>query len=174
MIKLVSCLYWWPTLAQFVTRYIAGRNPCQRRKAGLHPPVPTQPLDVPEGPWQTVGVDLVTGLPDSDGYDAICTTVDHYTHIVHAIPCRSTIDTEGVAGLYIRKVFRLHGVPACIVSDRAPQFAACIMKEFLRLLKIINSNLTTAYHPQANGMTERMNTEVVKYLSLFCDARQDD
>jgi hypothetical protein len=64
-------------------------------------------------------------------------------------------------------------VPARIVSDRGPQFAARIMKEFLRLLGI-NSNLTTAYHPQANGMTERMNAEVVKYLRLFCDARQDD
>jgi transposase InsO family protein len=172
-IELVSRLYWWPTLAQFVTRYVAGCDPCQRRKAGLHPPAPTQPLDVPEGPWQTVGVDLVTGLPDSDGYDAICTIVDHYTHVVHAIPCRSTIDAEGIAGLYIREIFRLHGVPARIVSDRGPQFAARIMKEFLRLLGI-NSNLTTAYHPQANGMTERMNAEVVKYLRLFCDARQDD
>jgi hypothetical protein len=104
-IELVSRLYWWPTLAQSVTRYVAGCDPCQRRKAGLHPPAPTQPLDVPEGPWQTVGVDLVTGLPDSDSYDAICTIVDHYTHVVHAIPCCSTIDAEGVAGLYIREIF---------------------------------------------------------------------
>jgi hypothetical protein len=88
-----------------VTCYVARCDPCQRRKAGLHPLAPTQPLDVPEGPWQTVGVDLVTGLPDSDGYDAICTIVDHYTHVVHAIPCRSTIDAKGVAGLYICKIF---------------------------------------------------------------------
>jgi hypothetical protein len=115
----------------------------------------------------------VTGLPESNGYDAICTIVNHYTHIVHAVPCKLTIGAEGVAEIYMREVFRLHGIPGCFVTDQGPQFAAHIMREFLRLLGI-DAGLTTAYHPQANGMTERMNAEVVKYLRLFCNQCQDN
>jgi hypothetical protein len=172
-LELVSRHYWWPSMSSFVAKYVAGCDTCQRRKAGLHPEAPTEPLDVPDGPWQVVGVDLVTGLPESNGYDTICTIVDHYTHVVHAVPCKSTIGAEGVAEIYVREVFRLHGIPGRFVTDRGPQFAARIMREFLRLLGI-DAGLTTAYHPQANGMTERMNAEVVKYLRLFCDQRQDN
>jgi hypothetical protein len=172
-LKLVSRHYWWPSMSSFVAKYVAGCDTCQRQKAGLHPEAPTDPLDVPDGPWQVVGVDLVTGLPKSNGYDAICTIVNHYTHIVHVVPCKSTISAEGVAEIYVREVFWLHGITGRFVTDRGLQFAARIMREFLWLLGI-DAGLTTAYHPQANGMTERMNAEVVKYLRLFCDQRQDN
>jgi hypothetical protein len=170
---LVSRHYWWPSMLSFVAKYVAGCNTCQWRKAGLHPEAPTKPLDVPDGLWQVVGVDLVTGLPESNSYNTICTIVNHYTHIVHAVPCKSTIGAKGMAEIYVREVFRLHGISGRFVTDRGLQFAARIMRKFLRLLGI-DAGLTTAYHPQANGMTERMNAEVVKYLRLFCDQQQDN
>jgi hypothetical protein len=162
-IELVSRHYWWPSMSLFVAKYVAGCDTCQQQKAGFYPKAPTEPLDVPEGPWQVVGVDLVTGLPKSNGYNAICTIVDHYTHIVRAVPCKLTIGAKGVAKIYVRKVFRLHGIPRWFVTDRGPQLAAHIMCEFLWLLGI-DTGLTTVYHPQTNGMTECMNAEVVKYL----------
>jgi hypothetical protein len=172
-VELISRHYWWPSMSMFIAKYVAGCDTCQRRKTGLHPEAPTEPLDIPDGPWQVVGVDLVTGLPESNGYDTICTIINHYTHIVHAVPCKSTIGTEGVAEIYVRKVFWLHGIPRRFITVRGPQFAAHIMCKFLRLLGI-DAGLTTAYHPQANGMMERINAEVVKYLRLFCNQRQDN
>jgi hypothetical protein len=159
-------------MSLFISKNVAGCDACQWQKAGLQLEAPTEPLNVSEGPWQVVRVDLVTGLPESNGFDTICTIVDHYTHVVHAVPCKLTIGAEGVAEIYVREVFQLHGIPEQLVTDRGPQFAAPIMREFLRLLGI-DTGLTTAYHSQANGMTERVNAEVLKYLRLLCDQQRD-
>jgi hypothetical protein len=145
----------------FAAKYAAGCDTCQWQNAGLHPEAPTEPLDVPDGPWQVVRVDLVTGLPESNGYDVICTIINHYTHIVHTVPCKSMIGVNGMAEIYIHEVFRLHSIPQRFVTDQGPQFAARIMRKFLQLLGI-DTWLTAAVHPEANGMTKHMNAEVVK------------
>ena len=120
-----------------------------------------------------MGVDLITGLPLVDGYDAIIVYIDHYSKQVHVIPTTSEVDAEGVADIHYREIFRLHGIPTKIVSDRGPQFAARIMKALYNRLGITHA-LTTAYHPQSNGQTERANQEVERHLRLFTNSRQDD
>ena len=172
-LELVSRLYWWPGMTTFVKKYVAGCDNCQRTKPARHPRAILQPHDVPEGPWQTVGVDLVTGLPPVEGYDAIVVYIDHYSKQVHVLPTTSNVDAEGIADIHYREVFRLHGVPTKIVSDRGPQFAARLMKALYLRLGITHA-LTTAYHPQSNGQTERANQEVEQHLRLFTNARQDD
>ena len=172
-IELVSRLYWWPGLAAFVTKYVAGCDQCQRMKSAPHPKGTLQPNEVPEGPWQIIGVDLITGLPKSKGYDAIATYVDHNTKQVHVIPVESTINAEGVADVHVREVFRLHGLPKKIFSDRGPQFAARVTRALYKKLGI-EIGLTTAYHPAANGQVERMNKEIEQFLRLFVSQRQDD
>jgi transposase InsO family protein len=99
--------------------------------------------------------------------------IDHYSKQVHVIPTTSNVDAEGIADIHYREIFRLHGIPAKIVSDRGPQFAARLMKALYNRLGITHA-LTTAYHPQSNGQTERANQEVERHLRLFTDARQDD
>jgi hypothetical protein len=130
-------------------------------------------MDVPDGPWESVGVDLITQLPEAHGFDAIIVFTDFFTKQIHAIPCTSDISSEGAADIYYREVFRLHGLPLRFISDRGPQFASKVMRTLLKQLGI-ESNLTTAYHPQANGQTERANQEVEKYLRLYASRRQDD
>jgi hypothetical protein len=70
-----------------------------------HPRATLQPHDVPEGPWQVVGVDLITGLPKSNGYDAILTYVDLYSKQVHVIPTHTTVDANGIADIHYREIF---------------------------------------------------------------------
>jgi transposase InsO family protein len=172
-LELVSQLYWWPGLANFVNKYVTGCDTCQRCKSARHPRTILQPHEVPAGPWQTMGVDLITGLPRIGKYDAIVVYIDHYSKQVHTIPTTSDVDTEGIADIHYREIFRLHGIPAKIVSDRGPQFAARLMKALYHKLGITHA-LTTAYHPQSNGQTERANQEVERHLRLFTNSRQDD
>ena len=98
-------------------KYVAGCERCQRYKPAPHPQDELHPHDAPEGPWETMGVDLVTGLPECEGYNAIAVYVDHYSDQCHVIPTRDEVTAEGIADIHYREVFRLHGVPQKIVSD---------------------------------------------------------
>ena len=130
--ELLEARFWWPTIRSFAEKYVEGCEDCSRRKTIRHPQASMQPLDVPAGPWEQVGVDLITQLPKAHGFDAIMVCVDHFTKQVHAIPCTSDITAAGVADIYCREVFRLHGLPLRIVSDRGVQFTARLMQELLR------------------------------------------
>jgi hypothetical protein len=82
-LEMLSRLYWWPGMTTFVNKYVAGCDSCQRHKPARHPRSILQPHDVPEGPWQTIGVDLITGLPQIGKYNAIAVYIDHYSKQVH-------------------------------------------------------------------------------------------
>lgn len=154
-------------------KYVEGCEVCAHKKIQRHPQAVTQPLDVPSGLWEEVGVDLITQLPNSQGYDAVLVCTDLYGKQIHAIPCTSSITAEAVADIYYREIFRLHGLPLHFKSDRGPQFAAKLMRSLLARLGI-KSDLTSGYRPQSNGQTERANQEVEKYIRLYVGRRQDD
>lgn len=92
---------------------------------------------------------------------------------MHAIPTTTKLTAEGMAQIYRDHVFRLHGLPKKIIHDRGTQFDASMMKELYKLLHI-EGNPSTAYHPQTDGQTERVNQELEQYLRLFVDHRQSD
>src|ERR1700744_1513475 len=171
--ELVMKTYWWPTLKKDTADYVAGCDTCQRNKAAVHPTATIHLIDPPTGLWEVVGQDLIVGLPEVNGYNAILTFVDHKGKQCHFIPTSDTVDSSGIAEIYFREIFRLHGMPRAFISDRGPQFASKMMRALLGHLGI-KSSLTTAYHPQANGQTEHMNKEVSQYLRLYCNQRQTD
>jgi hypothetical protein len=171
--ELVSRYYWWLRMAGFISAYIEGCDRCQRYRKDLHPKALIQPQEVPEGPWQTIGIDLIGPLPVSRGKDAILNIVDHYMKQIHLFPVTTQLTADGVASIYFKQVFLLHGIPKKIISDRGPQFAARSMHALYKRLGI-DAGITTAYHPQANGQVERKNQEVEIYLKLFTGKRQDD
>jgi transposase InsO family protein len=117
-------------------------------------------------------MDLITELPSSETYDAILVCVDRFTKMAHFIPTRSNVTAEQAASLYMKDVFRLHGLPKDIVSDRGQQFTSHFTKRLLELCDI-KSNLSTAYHPQSDGQTERTNQTLEQYLRIYGDYQRD-
>jgi hypothetical protein len=173
-LELVSRNYWWPQMSRYIGQYTATCDLCLRTKA--HKRLPTgylEPLPTPDTRWHTISVDFIVELPESDGHDAIMVVVDSLTKRSHFLPVNTTITAEGSARQFRDNVWKLHGLPTCTISDRGPQFTAAFTAELYRLLGI-KAAKTTAYHPQADGQTERVNQELEQYLRLFVGERQDD
>ena len=115
-------------MRSFVEKYVEGCDTCAQKKLQRHPRAVMQPLDVLKGLWEEIGVDLITQLPESEGYDAVLVCTDLFSKQIHAIPCLTSITAEEVADLYYREIFRLHGLPQVIHSNRGPQFASRFMR----------------------------------------------
>ena len=105
-------------------------------------------------------------LPESSGHDAVITVIDSVSKRVHFILTHTTVTVEGVARLFLYHIWKLHGLPKCIVSDYGPQFVASFTKKLYRLLDIRLFSFT-AWHPQTNGQTEHVNQELDQFLHLF-------
>jgi len=118
-------------------------------------------------------VDFVVELPESSRHDAIMTIVDSVSKRVHFVPTHTTVTAEGAARLFLYHVWKLHGLPKRVVSDRGPQFVASFTKELYRLLGVQLSS-STAWHPQTDRQTERVNQELDQFLRLFVNERQND
>jgi hypothetical protein len=173
-LELVSRNYWWPGMTKYIASYIKSCDRCTRTKTFPAKPigkfVPTQ---IPKDIWEIITVDLISGLPESGGYNAIMVVVDRLSKMLHAVPTTDTVTSEGMARLYRDHVWKLHGLPQQIISDRGPQFVSRFMKELNSILGI-KTSASTAYHPQTDGQTERANQEIEQYLRLFINHRQDD
>jgi transposase InsO family protein len=118
-------------------------------------------------------MDFVTGLPSSNGFDTIWVVVDRLTKLRHFAPCSTTIDAKGLAELFLSNIFRLHGLPETIVSDRGPQFASHFWKHLCHALKI-EPRVSTAFHPETDGQTECTNAIMEQYLRAYINYQQDD
>jgi len=130
------------------------------------------PNSIPEKPWMHILVDFITKLPLAQGYDSILVVVDRLTKMVHFIPTTEKTSAEGLARLFRDNVWKLHGLPESIISDRGPQFTAGLMRELNKMLGI-KSKLLIAFHPQTDGQMERVNQELEQYLRMFIDHRQE-
>ena len=155
--------------------YVKGCANCQRNKVNTHPKkAPLSPI-IPKQealPFQTIAMDFIVKLPESEGFDLILTITDHNcTKMLIMIPCRETINAEGVAELFLRQIFPRFRLPSKIISDQDPRFISKFMKELCRLLGI-TQNISTAYHPQMDGQSERSNQWLEQYLRFWVDHQQ--
>ena len=108
-------------------------------------------------------MDFITKLPVVVGKDAVLVVCDRLSKMTHFVATTEGTSAEGLARLFRDNVWKLHGLPESVVSDRGPQFAAELTKELNRMLGI-KTKLSTAFHPQTDGQTERMNQELEQYL----------
>lgn len=118
-------------------------------------------------------MDFVMPLPKSKGFTGILVVVDRLTKMAHFIAVKKEITALETAETLMKNVFKLHRLPDKVISDRGPQFAVQVIQEMYKKLDIIPA-LSTAYHPQTDSQTERVNQDLETYVRLFCTHRQDD
>uniref|UniRef100_A0A3B3XW38 Gypsy retrotransposon integrase-like protein 1 n=1 Tax=Poecilia mexicana TaxID=48701 RepID=A0A3B3XW38_9TELE len=168
MLALIRRSFWWPSLYANVKSYVLSCPICARSKTRNQPPSGLlQPLPIPGRPWSHIALDFVTGLPWSKGFTTILTIVDRFSKACHLVPLRRLPSSRETAQLLIKHVFRLHGTPLEILSDRGPQFVSKVWKEFGRALGA-KVALSSGFHPQTNGQTERLNQELEASLRCVC------
>ena len=152
--ELLAREYTWFGMRKDVHRYIRNCHICQRSRTPRHHPSGVlRPLPIPNRPWSSISMDFVTGLPWSNGNDAIWVVVDRLTKMHHFVPCRTTTSAPNVANLFLQHVWKHHGLPQDIISDRGPQFASDFWRQLCSRLGI-SPRLSTAFHPETDGQTE--------------------
>ena len=135
-------------------------NTCQRYKNQSEAPAEKlMPNAIPEKPWSHISADFITKLPLAQGYDAILVVCNWFSKMAHFIATTEKMLAEGLAKLFQDHIWKLHGLLESIISDRGVQFAVGMMRELNNLLEI-QTKLLTAYYPQTDGQTERINQEL--------------
>jgi transposase InsO family protein len=170
--------YVWPLLAKSVREYCETCDVCQRMKAPRHKPYGLlAPLPIPQGPWQDIALDFITGLPYSlhqrQACDAILNIIDRYSREAIHIPTTTDISASEFATLFEREVIGRHGAPKSIISDRGSLFTSEWWSTFCHELAI-KRKFSTAFHPQIDGVTERQNQTLECYLRCYVNYQQDD
>ena len=152
-------------------KFVKNCDVCQRIKsetsslAGL-----LQPLSIPTTPQTDVSLDFVKGFPKSQGFEVILVVVDWLTKYAHFVPVSHPYTAAMIASLYMSHIFKLHGMPASIVSDRDVTFTSLFWSELFRLHGT-DLAMSTAYHPQSDGQTEIVNKSLEQYLRAFSSDR---
>jgi transposase InsO family protein len=174
-LKLVARHYWWPAMADDVKRYVTACHLCQKNKARHRKPYGLlQPLELPHVPWDTVTMDFITQLPRTEGgHDAVLVVVDKLTKMVHFVATKTTATAEQTATLFVDHVWKLHGVPRKVVTDRDPLFTSHFTRALCQMLGTKQA-MSTAYHPQTDGQTERVNRVLEDMLRMYVSKSQTD
>ncbi|SLM38893.1 Zinc finger, H2C2-type, histone UAS binding [Lasallia pustulata] len=155
--ELIGRYYYWPNMRRTVEQYIHNcyrchcSKPPQDKYNGL-----LVPAEVPIQRWTDRSLDFITGLPESEQMNAICTIIDKLSKEQHYALCHTADEgtsAEATAQILIQWVFRPHGLPTSIISDRGPQFVATVWRSFCKRLGI-KCKLSTAFYPETDGQTE--------------------
>ena len=176
--KLLREQFYWKTMTGDVQKYCNSCHSCQTKKA-----FPSKrfgknhPLPIPSAPWQQVSMDFMPGLPSSavgnQKFNNLLVVVDTLIKQVHLIPTTKDVTAEGVAQLYFDNIYKLHGLPRAIISDRDTK---CTGVFWRTLQKMVGTDLmmSTADHPQTDRQTERMNRTILQILRQFVNTNGSD
>ncbi|GJV67036.1 putative reverse transcriptase domain-containing protein, partial [Tanacetum coccineum] len=149
-------LYWWPNMKADIATYVEKCLTCAKVKAEhMKPSGLLQQPEIPEWKWEKVTMDFVSGLPRTpSGYDSIWVIVDRLTKSAHFLPMKKTDSIEKLAQLYLKEIVCRHGVPVSVISDRDSLFTS---RFWVSLQKALGTqlDLSTAYHPETDGQSER-------------------
>jgi transposase InsO family protein len=175
---LITRKYFWPEIKQDVKEYIDSCGTCQRTRTHRHRPYGVlHPLPIPTAPFQELSMDFIVDLPPSTRngrvYDSILVIVDRFTKMAIYIPCNKTCTAEELADIFYEEIICKYGVPQGIVSDRGSVFTSAYWSSFCYATHT-RRKLSTAYHPQTDGQTERQNQTLEQYLRCYCTEEQDE
>jgi hypothetical protein len=159
--------FWWKGMKRYIADYVSKCVVCKQVKIEHQVPAgKLQPLPIPEWKWDHITMDFVDGLPLSHNKDRIWVVVDRLTKSAHFIPVRSTNSVEELADIYIDNVVKYHGAPVSVVTDRGTEFTSKLWKAVQNSFKT-KTNFSTAFHPQTDGQTERVN-QVLEDMLRMC------
>lgn len=163
--------FYWPGLKREVVRYVAQCEICQHCKhETVAVPGLLQPLPIPEQAWEDISMDFIEELPKSKGKDTILVIVDKLTKFAHFISLTHPFSASEVARLFLDSVGKFHGIPKRVVSDRDKIFTSSFWQELFKNMGV-GLHLSTAYHPETDGQTERVIQCLEGYLRCMCFAR---
>jgi len=176
-LDLLNRTYWWPGISQFTATFVKDCALCFRTKTPRSaPPGFLKPLELPARPWTDISIDYITALPacqrNGKIYEHILVVVDRLTKMRHLIPVTGLSTEELVEG-FVNYIYKLHGAPSTIVSDRGSQFVSDFWRRLSERLKT-RLRPSSAWHPETDGQTEIVNAGVNKYLRAFVSFTQDD
>ena len=150
--------YWWSYMKQDITQFVVECDTCGRVKADhMRAPRYLQLLPIPVWKWEDISLDFIVGLPrTSTGFDSIWVIVDRLTKSAHFLLVDTKYTIRKYAEMYFDQNVTLHGVPLTIISDRGSVFVSCFWEQ---LQECLGTHLlrSSAYHPQTDGQTERVN-----------------
>ena len=160
-----------------VDRYIQNCHVCRKAKAPQDQyNKMLKPLPVPKRPWTNITLDFVTGLPECELKNAILMVVNCLAKEQVYIPCSDKnegTNAEATAKMLLHNVWRRHGLPSSVVSNRGPQFVSAVWKALCKILRI-NVKLSTAFHPETNGQSEIANQEIERHLCTYVNNFQNN
>lgn len=165
--RAVAKRYFWPKMNQDITHWAKSCIPCQRSKVIRHTKSPYGTFSVPSARFEDIHMDIVGPLPPSGGFLYILTMVDRFTRWPEAYPMRDMTATT-VARHFVSQYVSRFGVPLRITTDRGSQFESRMFDEMTKLLGTHHLR-TTAYHPQANGLVERLHRQLKAALIARCN-----
>jgi len=174
-IELIRRNFCWPKMNERIIDFVRSCPECQRNKVARHQPYGlSSPLELSYAPWQSIAMDFITELPVSERCDQLWVVIDRFTKMAHFLPLPQDGKTAAdLVRVFAREIWRFHGLPTDIVSDRDSRFTSEVWQEFLKLLGI-RPQMSTAFHPQTDGQTERLNQTIEAYLRAFVGQEQDD
>ncbi|MBW0495276.1 hypothetical protein O181_034991 [Austropuccinia psidii MF-1] len=161
-------------MTQFINNYVSSCQQCSRNKNIHHKKFGLlKPLPIPNGPRICLSMDFITQLTLSNSFDSILVIVDRFSKMAVFIPTMSSITSLDLAHLFIKNIFSSHGLPSSIVSDRGPLFVSSFWTNLCQKLKI-SRDLSTSYHAETDGQTERVNQILEQYLWMYFSYHQDN
>ena len=173
--ELIDRNIYWPEMAKDIDVYVRSCEDCQKNKASRYKRHGTlHPLELTYAPWDAISMDFITQLPKSDGCSTVWVIVDRFTKMAHFVPVKDGQKTaEGCAKLSLENIWKLHGLPSSIISERDHVFTSKFWAELLGRLGM-QLRKSIAFRPQTDGQTERVNQSLEQYLRQYCNYEQNN
>ncbi|QRW24057.1 Retrotransposable element Tf2 protein [Rhizoctonia solani] len=172
-LELVSRNYYWPGIRADTYWHVDSCKTCQRIRRPKYASIPPQPLELPTRPWQHVSYDMIVDLPKDGSNDSILVIVDSFTKYVILVECSKKLKAPELADLFLQHIWKRFGMPEKTVSDQGRVFNNKFLKALYQRLGI-DPHFSSAYHPQSDGQTERVNPTVEHFLRAYSGVNQKD
>jgi transposase InsO family protein len=163
-------LFAWKGMKKSVYEFVGHCRICQQAKADrARLPGLLQPLPVPTELWEMISMDFIEALPRSQSFTCILVIVNTFTKYANFLPLKHPFTALYVARLFYDQVYKHHGLPKSIISDRDKVFMSHLWRELFRLADV-QLRMSSSYHPQSDGQTERVNQSLETFLRCFVHA----